>query len=698
MAQPELQTSEAHIHHLWQRLTLELAPVLDAHGVCAAAAYEISVVSGANTVIVLSGPSGEYFDVWICDPQGDLQQKRWEGEQRALRSLIEGGESVLQQRLNQPPRDIVSSDLWLLAKDSVLFLPLPYPLPTGSGKPLGGLALLDRHETCVLTEANIEPLGILLTTFLERAFLRQETDRQRVEFETVYDLTYSMTASLRLEAIFSQLTDPVRRTLNVESISVGLIDQTTGEVEFVDMLMGPLFKDIPSIRLKPGEGIAGRVAQTGEPLIVNDVYKDERFSPQSDHASGFRTHSILCVPLMVEQRVIGVLEAINKRNGSFNQDDLRLCQAIIGPLAAAIENARLHEDVLAEKRRQETIFASMSEGALTVSAAGLITAANESLLTLLGMHTPDELIGRPAHEAIEIHARESFPWFIEQVFQAQHAKPEIAANLWQQSGDHVPVLISGAPIRDEEGNVSEMILVFTDLRQIREVERMRDDFFHNIVHELRTPLATILMYARLLREGKAKDDQAKEDRFLGVIERESDRLQQMVRQMLQLAKLEAREIQRSAEEIDLNILFEEILPPLADRALQKGLTFTQRIPADLPSISGNGEMIYSVFKNLVDNAVKFTLSGTVRVDAAVKGGMIEVNVRDEGIGIPGQAQPNLFKRFYRAQSAVERGIAGTGLGLYMVKEAVEKHQGAIEVHSVEDEGTTFTVRLPHNGA
>ncbi len=694
MAHSKVQTDSTDIHQLWQRLTAELAPILDAHGVCAAAAYEISVVTGVSTVVTLTGPASEYFDVWVCDPQGDLQQKRWEGKQRALRALITDGQVVHQQKFDQPAGDLVNSDLWLLAKESVLFLPLPYPQPVSASAPSGGLALLDPQPGNMLDESNIASLGLLLTTFLERAFLRQETDRQRVEFETVYDLTYSMTASLRLETIFSHLTDPVRRTLNVETISVGLADTVTGEIVFADMLMGPLFDGLPAVRLKRGQGIAGRVAETGEPLIVNDAYKDERFASQSDNRSGFRTRSILCVPLMIEQRVIGVLEAINKRNGSFNQDDLRLCQAITGPLAAAIENARLHEDVLAEKRRQETIFASMSEGALTVSASGLITATNESLLTLLGLQSMDELLGRQAGEAIEIHANESFDAFMQQVFHARNEKPEIAANMWQANGSHVPVLISGAPIHDEMGEVSEMILVFTDLRQIREVERMRDDFFHNIVHELRTPLATILMYARLLREGKAQDDKAKEDRFLGVIERESDRLQQMVRQMLQLAKLEAREIQRSAEKIDLNALFDEILPPLAERAIQKGLTFTQRIPNNLPPLNGNGEMIYSVFKNLVDNAVKFTLSGTVRVEVALRDDMIEVVVQDQGIGIPQQAQPNLFKRFYRAQSAVERGIAGTGLGLYMVKEAVEKHQGSIDVASAENEGTTFTVRLP----
>jgi two-component system phosphate regulon sensor histidine kinase PhoR len=258
----------------------------------------------------------------------------------------------------------------------------------------------------------------------------------------------------------------------------------------------------------------------------------------------------------------------------------------------------------------------------------------------------------------------------------------------------VPVLISGTTIDDPEGHVSEAIFVFSDLRQIREVERMRDDFFANIIHELRTPLATILMYARLLREGKALEDEAKADRFLGVIERESDRLQRMVRQMLQLAKLEAREIQRSSELIDLRNLFEEIIPPLADRATEKGLTFSHRIQTDLPPVVGNGETLYMIFKNLVENAIKFTLSGTVRVDARQENGSVRVEVSDEGIGIPAQAMPNLFKRFYRTQTAVERGIAGTGLGLYMVKEGIEKHNGTIETHSAEGKGTIFTVRLP----
>jgi two-component system, OmpR family, phosphate regulon sensor histidine kinase PhoR len=330
---------------------------------------------------------------------------------------------------------------------------------------------------------------------------------------------------------------------------------------------------------------------------------------------------------------------------------------------------------------------------MTTNDQGWITAANDSLFTLLRMERA-AVLNRRADEVIKVR-QSAFGAFVKTVIQqAEQEHPQLAGDLDQGEGESVPVLISGTPIKNAEGESDEAIFVFSDLRQIREVERMRDDFFNNIIHELRTPLATILMYARLLREGKAQDDQAKADRFLGVIERESDRLQRMVRQMLQLAKLEARELQRSSEPVNLKDILDQLLPPMADRATEKGLAFSQRIPAKLPDILGNEETLYMIFKNLVENAIKFTLSGTVRVEARVDAGYVCVEISDEGIGIPQQALPNMFKRFYRTQTAVERGIAGTGLGLYMVKEGVEKHQGSIELRSVEGEGTTFTVRLP----
>jgi two-component system phosphate regulon sensor histidine kinase PhoR len=270
---------------------------------------------------------------------------------------------------------------------------------------------------------------------------------------------------------------------------------------------------------------------------------------------------------------------------------------------------------------------------------------------------------------------------------------QVATELVRSDGELVPVLISSAAIVDVHEEVSEYILTFSDLSQIREVERMREDLFQAIAHELRTPLATILMYARLLREGKARDEE-KAARFLGVIERESDRLQRMVRRMMQLAKQEARELLRSPEPVLLNPLFDELLPPLADQAVEKGLLFKQRIEPDLPPILGDIEQLEEIFGNLIVNAIKFTPSGSITVTAKRDGDRIMVDIIDQGIGIPEEAIPNLFTRFYRTQTAVERGIAGTGLGLYMVKQNVENYNGTIHVESKIEEGTAFSVSFP----
>jgi signal transduction histidine kinase len=398
---------------------------------------------------------------------------------------------------------------------------------------------------------------------------------------------------------------------------------------------------------------------------------------------------------MAEKRVIGVLEAVNKHNGHFNDNDLRLLQAISGPLAVAIDNARLHTDVVSEKRRVETIFASMSEGLLTATKDGWITAANDAFLTLL--KSPDtEVVGKRLEEVIQTQPA-TFANFTNKVLRADQSFPHLACDLHQGNGEYVPVLVSGTTIPQGDEEASELILVFSDLRQIREVERMRDDFFNNIVHELHTPLATILMYARLLREGKTKGDADKTHRFLGVIERETNRLQKMVRQMLQLARLEARELNRSTESTDLFSLFTQLLPPLADRATEKGLAFSQHIPNSLPAVKGNEDALHLVFGNLIDNSIKFTYTGKVGIEARIDADTIVIEISDDGIGIPQHAIPNLFRRFYRAQTAVERGIAGTGLGLYMVKEGLKTCGGSVEVVSKESVGSTFMVRLPIAG-
>ena len=685
-----LVSDASRVHTIWRDLTRRLDNILDAHTVSAVAAYAIATQSETTTLVALSSPSAAYYDVWICDPAGEIQQARWPGDRASFDPWLDAAAALRQQKFGLPAGTVMNSELWRLARESVLGLPLAVT-PGRGATTAGMLCLMDPDDSCPLDEETLEDLGVLLHTFLERAGLSRRSIQQEIEFAVVHDISYSLTASLNLDNIFQQLSDRIRRTLNVEHLSIALEDPTTGDLVFANVLMGPLFEGIPPVRLRPGQGIVGWVAENAEPLIVNDVYTDKRFFAQVDSDSGFRTDSILAVPLKVEQRVIGVIEAINKETGNFNDNDLRLLEAISAPLAVAIENARLHSDVVAEKRRVETFFASMSEGLMTLNAERTVTMVNEAFLSMLRWKAGD-VVGRPVDDVVSL-TRGDLDEFLERVY-AGDEYPQFTCDMRVGNTDTLPVLLGGAVIHDAEGAATEAIVTFSDLTQIREFERMRDDFFANIIHELRTPLATILMYARLLRQGRAGDDPSRADRFLGVIERESDRLQTMVRQMLQIARRETREFQRSKAPVNLGDVLDQLLPTMADQATEKGLAFNQRVPDAFPRVVGDIDTLYLVFKNLLENAIKFTPAGVIRFEAIEEGSNIYLRVKDQGIGIPEEARERIFTRFYRSQRAVERGIAGTGLGLYMVKEAVEWLGGTIDVESVDGSGTTFTVCLP----
>ncbi len=581
-----------------------------------------------------------------------------------------------------------------LAETSLVLAPIPGSGPQPEWPAQGAICLLDVPRERLPTPVELISLASYTGLALNLLDSKSQATRQSVEYSIVSEIGRSLTSSLSLDDIFNQILSNVRATIDASGVSVGLIDEESQEIVFENSLMGPKFTDLPPIRLKWGQGVAGWVAQYGEPLNVPDAYADPRFYPDVDAASGFVTRSILCVPLKVEGEVIGVMEAVNKRSGHFTNADQRLLSALSSSVAIAIEKARLHADVLSEKRRMEAIFSNMSEGLLTVDLAGRIVAVNPALQAMVSRNEVD-LADKLCFEAITTEP-ETLQNLYQQIISAENESRSFhaACDLVRPDGARTPVLVSGAANRDPANDISDIVIVFSDMSQISEVERMKEDFIANVTHELRTPLATILLYARLLRAGKAKGDPKREARYLKIVEEQSNQLQQLVRQILELARVKATFSFSGQEHILLNTLFEELLPPLRKLAQHKGLDIRVDVPAGLPPVIASHEGLRLVFKNLVDNAIKFSSKGYIRIAARQQDDKMWVDVADQGMGIAPELLPHLFQRFYRTQAAVERGIGGTGLGLALVKTAVEELGGSISVESEIDKGSIFTVVLP----
>ncbi|MCK6539392.1 MAG: ATP-binding protein [Anaerolineales bacterium] len=226
-------------------------------------------------------------------------------------------------------------------------------------------------------------------------------------------------------------------------------------------------------------------------------------------------------------------------------------------------------------------------------------------------------------------------------------------------------------------------------------QRSQKDFVANVSHELKTPLTSIQGFAQAILDDTADTPEARKQ-AAQVIYDEAARLHRMALDLLDLARLEAGTADLEMSNVDVRSLLQNVVEKFTPQADKAGVTLRLDVPNGLPAITGDGDRLGQVFSNLVDNALKFTLAnGKVVISAKKAGAEIEVSVTDTGSGVPKEALPRLFDRFYQADPSRAGGSQhGAGLGLAIAKEIVEAHGGKIGVRSQVEIGTTFTIHLP----
>ena len=229
--------------------------------------------------------------------------------------------------------------------------------------------------------------------------------------------------------------------------------------------------------------------------------------------------------------------------------------------------------------------------------------------------------------------------------------------------------------------------------RLRELDRLKDEFVSLVSHELRTPLTSIRGYIELLLDDGSELTESQR-RFLGIVDRNSERLLALVSDLLFLAQIEAGKLAIDVSTVDLGRLVAECIEASSPDAEARGIQLSAQL-TPLAKLEGDPARLSQVLDNLVSNALKFTpAGGRVEVRLAEQAGAAVLEVVDTGIGIPADEQQRLFERFFRSSRATETAIPGSGLGLTITKAIVERHGGRIEIESVENEGTTVRVVLP----
>lgn len=348
----------------------------------------------------------------------------------------------------------------------------------------------------------------------------------------------------------------------------------------------------------------------------------------------------------------------------------------------AVELKETLNEIGNEKSKIEAILMHMTDGVMAFDQNGSIIHINPAAQKIL----KSDFNGKSFDEIFSgLNAGVSLGEFIYLDDTVKERKIEIEKTF---------VKLYFVSFKSETGETGGIIVVLQDITEQQRLDNMRREFVANVSHELRTPLTTIKSYVETLLDG-AIDDRDISNQFLEVIETETNRMTRLVKDLLELSKMDYQQIEWKREHISLDNLIRELVRKISIEAKNKNQTLEYFMTSSVPDILADRDRIEQVLLNIISNAIKYTgEGGKISVYLGKVHNGAYVKVVDNGIGIPEKDLPRIFERFYRVDKARTRESGGTGLGLSIAKEIIEAHGGSIVIESKIGMGTEVVVNLP----
>jgi len=436
-----------------------------------------------------------------------------------------------------------------------------------------------------------------------------------------------------------------------------------------------------------------------------------RYRSPVEAESGYLPWVLLPIAVRTRDKIIGIwLLGRRDPDDFYPRDDVELLEALANQIAPVIENIRLYEalklqaDQLAdqvtertaelseEKDRTQAILDSAGEGIFFTDHVGEILYINRAMAELSG-YEADELIGR----SLAVWKFEDESALSEDLWKAVYSGQEWGGELIlrRKDGTSRDVSMTISPIQSEKGRLSGYVGVQSDITKLKEVDRLKSNIISSVSHELKTPLTTIKTYLMLLRRGKVE----KREGYLTVLERESERLTQIIEDLLDLSALDTGNIQSNLEPTNSAELARRVFESSKTLAATRKVSLALELQPSLPAVIADSGQLEQVLSNLIVNGLNYTQSGGRVILRATQDRFkddiaVRFSIIDNGPGIAPDEVSHLFERFYRGQAARESNAPGTGLGLTICLDIVDIHSGEISVESRLGEGATFYVIIP----
>ncbi len=365
---------------------------------------------------------------------------------------------------------------------------------------------------------------------------------------------------------------------------------------------------------------------------------------------------------------------------------------------ARVQADSLAQQARAERRRLQAVFDHSPEGMVVVDApSGLLRLANPAAVALLGPLDTDvplrrqPWVGRLFRPGGEPLPPDELPLI--QALESGAAGRTVELMIEQPGGGRAPALLTSVPLQGEGDSRTGALAMLQDLRALRQAERLKSDFVALVSHELRTPLTAIQGCVQTLLRAGDPPEAARSREFLHIIAEQSERLQELIDNLLSLSQVEAGALRLRRETVQPGPVIASALGQLHDRL--SGLRVQTDLPDGLPPVSADARRIEQVLLNLLDNARKFAPPGSLlTVAAAAQEHAVRICVCDQGPGVPAHARERIFERFYQIEQPATRNVGGSGLGLAICKAVVEAHGGRIGVEDAPGGGAAFWFTLP----
>lgn len=606
-------------------------------------------------------------------------------------------------------------------------------------------ASYSREQLALLQSISDQAAGAIV-----KARLLEETERRARQLSTINEVTRQLTSTLELEPLLNNILHSAVDILDCEAGSLLLVDEQTDELVF-HVTAGPVAGDFMHRRLPAGTGLVGKAVTSKTPVMVNDVQKSADWFQRPDDETGFTTRALLVVPLLVKEKVTGVIEVINKRSGSsFAQDDLELLSAFAAQAAVAVENVRLFtntDQALAARVEELSVMQRIDRELNTSLDVGLAMQITlEWAMRQAG--TQAGLVGIVQEKGVKIMASQGYTTELETVqdgllpvveFNLQevidHGNPRRVV-LGEQNGEKG--LLREAlrqvvlPIRRETTTVGILLLETQAQQSISDetlgfLQRLTDhasiaianaqlyaavqsanlaksEFVSFVAHELKNPMTSIKGFTELLAAGAVGPVNEAQANFLQTIRSNIERMNTLVSDLNDLSKIEAGRLRLEFKAFPMPAVVDDAVRSLKRQIDEKGQKLVLALPADLPPVWADRMRVSQVVINLISNAHKYTgQAGEITIgaeacenqwDEAGARQVVHFWVRDTGIGISPEDQKKIFQKFFRADDPKTREVSGTGLGLNITRALVEMQGGKIWFDSVFRQGTTFHFTVP----